>query len=271
MLGRALTPPPLPSPGEEAAERLQAVTVLNPEGTSPYVLLCEHASRHIPARYAGLGLPEADQSAHIAWDIGAKMMALAMAEALDAPLVMAGFSRLLIDLNRPLQSRSSIPVVSETTPIRGNENLTEAERDYRVRTYFQPFQEAVGALLDRRREKGVPTAVIGVHSFTPVFKGFSRPWASGVLCSHSLAFGQALVAALDRPDAPSAVNEPYVIETEEDYTVPVHGEARGLTAVLIEIRQDLIANREGALEWAGHCVRALRACQSLVVPPAGGA
>lgn len=256
--------PPFPasaSPEEEAAERAEAVTVLNPDGSSPYVLLCEHASRAIPARYRGLGLSDADLSAHIAWDIGARTMALAMAEALDAPLVMAGFSRLLIDLNRPLQAGSSIPALSETTTIPGNRDIGDAERAYRIRTYFEPFQRAVGDLLDRRSRAEKATAVIGVHSFTPVYKGFRRPWASGILCSHSLDFGKALVAALDQPDAPSAVNEPYVIDPEEDYTVPVHGEARGLPAVLIEIRQDLIADDRGALDWAKRCVHALKICQ----------
>lgn len=257
MLERAYQAPPPASPEEEAAERQAAVTVLNAEGTAPYVLLCEHASRLIPARYRGLGLSEADLTAHIAWDIGARAMALTMAKALDAPLVMAGFSRLLIDLNRPLHAASSIPPVSETTTIPGNAGLEAAERDYRIRTYFQPFQQAVDALLDRRQAAGKPTAVIGVHSFTPVYKGFRRPWASGILCSHSLAFGEALVRALHTPEAPSAVNEPYVIDRDEDYTVPVHGEARGLPAVLIEIRQDLVADDTGAGLWAERLISAL--------------
>lgn len=261
MLGRVDDAPPLPEPEEEAAERREAVTVVNAEGRSPYVLLCEHASRHIPGRYRGLGLAQGDLETHIAWDIGARTMALSIAESLDAPLILAGFSRLLIDLNRPLGVPSSIPEISETTAIPGNRNIGEAERAYRMRTYFQPFHRAVTDLLDRRAARGQPTAVIGVHSFTPVYKGVLRPWASGILCSHSLDFGTALVAALNRSDAPSAVNQPYVIDREEDYTVPVHGEERGLPAVLIEIRQDLIATDAGASLWAARCVDALRKTQ----------
>lgn len=260
MNGPAYAAPALPDAGEEAGERRRAVTVINPEGRSPFVLLCEHASRHIPARYRGLGLAEPALSAHIAWDIGAEIVAREMARLLDAPLVIAGFSRLLIDLNRPLDAASSIPVISETTHVPGNDNLSAAERDYRIRTYFDPFQTTVNHLLDRRQAARTPTAVIGVHSFTAVYKGFHRPWASGILCSHSLAFGTALSAALHRADAPSAVNEPYVIEREEDYTVPVHGEARGLPAVLIEIRQDLIAEEAGARDWAVRSAQALSGC-----------
>ena len=104
-----------------------------------------------------------------------------------------------------------------------------------------------------------------MHSFTPVYKGVRRPWASGVLCSHSLEFGAALVQALDSPEAPSAVNEPYVIDREEDYTVPVHGEARNLISVLIEIRQDLIAEDRGALDWARRSTEALTAIRDRVV------
>lgn len=264
MLGQTYDAPPLPSPEEAAREWEQSVTVLNPQGRSPYVLLCEHASRFIPARYRGLGLSDADLSAHIAWDIGALDMARDMAERLDAPLVFSGFSRLLVDLNRPLSAASSIPRVSETTAIPGNRDLSAEEMRYRVNTYFKPFQRAVETLLDGRTKSGKPSAVIGVHSFTPVFKGFKRPWASGILCSHSLAFGTALAKALHRPEAPSAVNEPYVIETDEDYTVPVHGEARGLPAVLIEIRQDLISEPEGVREWSKRCADGLVSVAHLI-------
>lgn len=222
------------------------------------MLLCEHASNYIPARYSGLGLDPAELQRHIAWDIGVAPIARALSKALDAPLVLAGYSRLLIDCNRPAGVPTSIPEISETTTIPGNTGLSSEERAYREATFYSPFQKAVTRLLDARLAQGMPTIVFGVHSFTPVFKGFARPWHAGVLFRKAERYGNALVAALQEPGLTVVANEPYRIHDESDYTVPVHGEARGLDAVLIEIRQDLIGANDGQAAWVKRLVPALQ-------------
>ena len=239
----------------------QAAAVSNPQGRSPYVLTCEHASNYIPAGYAALGLAPADLQRHIAWDIGAAEVARAVAAALDAPLICSGYSRLLIDCNRPLGVASSIPQKSEATMIPGNLNLDAAERQRRADSFYWPFQQAVSSLLDRRQAEARPTIVIGMHSFTPVFMGDVRPMQAGILFRKSVRFGEALRAALDAPSLMVCANEPYAISDSSDYTVPVHGEARGLEAVLVEIRQDLIAHSAGAASWAQRMIAALNAVQ----------
>lgn len=234
-----------------------AVECVNPDGRAGLVLLCEHASNWMPEEYAGLGLSAVDRSRHIAWDIGAAGVARRLGSALDAPLVLAGASRLLIDLNRPPGSPTSIPEVSEATPIPGNVDLPPEERRRRAERWFHPFQDAVTALLDRRRDAGQPTRVVAIHSFTPVFLGVSRPWHAGILYRRSTAFGGGLVARLGGADHHVAHNQPYQIDDDSDYTVPVHGEARGLDAVLVEIRQDLIADPDGQAAWAARLAAAL--------------
>ena len=235
-----------------------AVRVLNDNGASPIVLVCEHASAFIPLRYAGLGLSATDLKRHIAWDIGAADVARRLAGLIDAPLVLAGYSRLLIDLNRPPGSMTSVPGISETTVIPGNFNLTDEERRHRTDTYFTPFQQRRSALLDERQHEGRVSAVIGIHSFTPVYKGFARPWHGGILFRYAKHLGMKLVAALGGEAANIAANEPYRIGDDSDYTVPVHGEARGLDCVLVEMRQDLIADGAGAELWAQRLGVALR-------------
>ena len=245
----------------DPAECLPApVRILNRAGASPYVLLCEHASRFIPEEYKDLGLAAEDLTRHIAWDIGAANVAEALSTLLDAPLVVAGYSRLLIDLNRPVGSATSIPEISESTVIPGNLALTPEERARRVKLYFEPYQLAVRQLLDARHEAAKTTTIVGVHSFTPVYKGTARPWHAGILYRNSRRFGHALAQALGGPANFIAENEPYQIEDDSDYTVPVHGEARRLDAVLVEIRQDLIANRDGAANWASRLAIALATC-----------
>lgn len=238
-----------------------AVTTLNPEGSSPFVLLCEHASNHIPEPYKGLGLGAADLTRHIAWDIGAAALARQLSARLDAPLFLSGYSRLLIDCNRPLGSPTSIPVLSEATEIPGNRDLPAAEVAARQDRYFRPFHAAVAACLDARR--GRPTIVIGVHSFTPVYLGIARPWQAGLLYADAVALGRGMIEALaTEPGLTIGDNEPYRIEPEHDYTVPVHGDARGLPAALIEVRQDLLAEEAGIEAWAARLERAFRAVQA---------
>ncbi len=240
-------------------ERLPAaVEMVNAAGASRFVLTCEHASNFIPAAYDRLGLPDVELTRHIAWDIGAGVVARKLAAMIDAPLFLAGYSRLLIDCNRPIGSATSIPVVSESTSIPGNIGITKQEAETRASHYYWPFQNAVSAHLDQRKAVGRRTIVLGIHSFTPVFKGFVRPWHAGILFRKSGRFGHSLVEALQSPGLNVVANEPYTIDDDGDYTVPVHGEGRGLDAALVEIRQDLIADDSGAQEWARRLKDALQ-------------
>ncbi|NKC33172.1 N-formylglutamate amidohydrolase [Falsiroseomonas selenitidurans] len=222
-----------------------AASLVNPGGAAPLLLVCEHASNHIPARYHALGLPPAALQRHIAWDIGAAALAGRLAALLDAPLVLSGYSRLLIDCNRPPGVPSSIPARSEATDIPGNQALPAAAAAEREALFFTPFQQQVAAMLPGRRW------LLGVHSFTPVFLGAARPWQAGVLYGAATDFGAALIAGL-RADPALTVgdNEPYRIEPEMDFTVPVHGDARGIPAALIEVRQDLLGSPAGIESWA---------------------
>lgn len=264
-----------PEVGEDAFEQSgPPVIAVNPGGPSPYVLLCEHAARALPPGYGRLGLPAAAFDRHIAWDLGAAEVAVRLACLVDAPLFLAGYSRLLIDLNRPPGSATSIPEQSEATPIPGNLAIDAGERRRRLDRFFTPFHAAVAACLDGRRDR--PTAVIGVHSFTPVFEGVARPWPAGVLFGHAQEFGEALAEAIaETAPAPGPVgrNEPYQVCPEYDYTVPVHGDARGLPSALIEVRQDLITNVFGIERWSRALAGALTAVRCLVEarkPTAGG-
>ncbi len=224
--------------------------VINPDGRSPYVLLCEHASNRIPRALGDLGLPEAERRRHIAWDIGVNALAQHLSRTLDAPLFMANYSRLVIDCNRPVGAPSAIPETSETTGIPGNIGLDAAERAQRLDTLFHPFTAAVARHLDRRQQAGQRTLVVGVHSFTPVYFGKPRPWHAGILYGEAQVFGRALIDGLATdPALTIGDNEPYNIHPDEDYTVPVHADARGLPGALLEVRHDLIDTLDGVAEW----------------------
>ncbi len=212
--------------------------------------MCEHASNHIPAEYGGLGLTSEDLRRHIAWDIGASAVTRRLSALLDAPAFLGTTSRLLIDLNRPLNAEGSIVTRSETTDIPGNAGLDRLERDHRARRIFRPFHTWVTRHLDRRQGAGRPVRLVSLHSFTPVFLGVKRPWDGGVLFDRAQAFGMSVVGGLRRAGLNVEANVPYRTDRAEDFAVPVHGDDRGIPAILIEIRNDQIRDEAGVETWA---------------------
>ncbi|ESQ91213.1 hypothetical protein ABAC460_06525 [Asticcacaulis sp. AC460] len=229
---------------------------LNPQGASDVVLLCEHASNHIPAEYGGLGLTPQDLTRHIAWDPGAADVTRLLSQHLDATAFLGTFSRLLIDLNRPLGSAGSIVTRSEATDIPGNVDLSPEEIARRVGNIFTPYHDAVSACLDARQ--GRPTRLVSIHSFTPVFLGVARTWEGGILFGEAAAFGETLVSRLRTDGLRVGANVPYKTDRNEDYAVPVHGDDRGIPAVLVEIRNDLIDTAESVRAWAQLLAAALQ-------------
>ena len=236
------------------------VTLENESGDSVFFLTCEHAGRAFPRRLGRLGLPEAETLRHIAWDIGIGAVGRDLSLLLNAAVILQTYSRLVIDCNRDPKVPSSIPEISEATEIPGNRSLDEAERAARVDAIFRPYHDAIAAALDRRAAADRASVLVALHSFTPVFKGVSRPWHVAVLFNRDPRLAHAL-AELLRADGSLMVgeNEPYRVSDLTDYTVPVHGERRGLPHVEIEIRQDLITDPSGQREWAERLARLLPA------------
>ena len=229
-----------------------SVRVTNPDGAGRYILTCDHASNVMPAGFGTLGLPEEELSRHIAWDPGALPVARMMAEALDAPLVESCISRLVIDCNRPLDAPDLVPPVSETTVIPGNASLSAAERASRVAMSWQPFHDAVEALVEKRLAGGREVRLVSVHSFTPVYKGVPRPWEIGIIHDEDTRLAAPLIAALKAvPGITVGVNEPYSPADRVYFTLEKHARSRGLPCAMIELRNDEIADAAGHARWAG--------------------
>ncbi len=242
-----------------ARDEPSPVRVLNSEGKSDFVLTADHAGRAIPRRLGTLGLAERELARHIAWDIGIAGVTERLAAALDAPAVMQTYSRLVIDCNRPPDAASSIPTISETTDIAGNRDISGHERAARQREIFAPYHECIRELLNRRAWAGRRSVLIAMHSFTPVYKGEQRPMQAGVLYNRDPRLARILLELLrGEGDLSVGDNAPYAVSDATDYTVPTHGERRGLPHVELEIRQDLIADAAGQAEWAGRLARLLR-------------
>src|SRR6266849_9645657 len=228
----------------------------NAASRSPFLLTCDHYGRLLPQALGDLGLPAGELERHIAWDIGIAGVAEALSKHLGAHLIAQRYSRLVIDCNRPPDALSSIPRISDATIIPGNEALARDAAEVRRRSVFVPYHRRIGEVIDRRLRDCIPTVLVSLHSFTPVYAGIARPWHIGTLYHRDTKLPPLVLKLLrDEPDLVVGDNEPYAVSDETDYTIPVHGEARGLMNSGIEIRQDLIADRAGQRQWAERLAR----------------
>jgi predicted N-formylglutamate amidohydrolase len=241
-----------------APDEPPAVVEYRPAGASQFLLVCDHAGRRIPRRLHNLRLAESDLVRHIAWDIGIAGVGRQLAERLDACLIMQPYSRLVIDCNRPPGSATSIASLSEATRITGNENLSADDAALRVREIFTPYHAAIAKHLDARANSKRAAILISLHSFTPVYAGVARPWHAGVLYNRYNRLAAALLGLLCAAgELTFGDNEPYSVTDDTDYTIPVHGEMRGIPHAAIEIRQDLIGDEEGQRHWADRLAELL--------------
>jgi predicted N-formylglutamate amidohydrolase len=235
----------------------------NAAGRSPFLLTSDHYGRLLPKALGDLGLPERERERHIALDIGIAGVADALSDHLDAHLVAQRYSRLVIDCNRPIGAASSIPAFSETTAIPGNEGLSPEDAAARQREIFDPYHRGIGEAIDARAQAKRPTVLVSLHSFTPVYAGVARPWQIAALYQRDTTLPPLLLQAFrSQGDLVVGDNEPYAVNDATDYTIPVHGEARGLVNAGIEIRQDLIADQNGQRQFAERLARILRSIEA---------
>ncbi|MFV2051790.1 N-formylglutamate amidohydrolase [Aliiroseovarius sp. YM-037] len=225
--------------------------LVNPNGAGPVVLICEHASNAIPAELDGLGLDEDARASHIAWDPGARELSIMLSEALDAPLVCGCVSRLVYDCNRPPDASSAMPETSEATNIPGNLGMSPADRVNRIASVYEPFCDAVQQVLSARKTAGRPTAVVTIHSFTPVYFGKPRAVEIGILHDDDRTLADAMLARAGTV-APRDVrrNTPYGPEDGVTHSLRIYGLANTLPNVMIEARNDLLSTPEGTADIA---------------------
>lgn len=215
------------------------------------VLVADHARRDLPDDYGSLGLPAAEFERHIAYDIGVETVTRELAALTGAPAVLANFSRLLIDPNRGEDDPTLIRQLYDGTVVPGNYPMTPEERERRLERFYRPYHDAVAATVASvAKAGGKAPFIFSVHSFTPVMQGVVRPWHVGVLWDLDDRAPRPLIEAL-------AADENLVVGDNEPYDGALRGDtmfrhaiANGFAHALIEIRQDLVAGRAGALAWA---------------------
>lgn len=221
------------------------------------LLLCDHASNALPPEYGNLGLAASQFERHIAYDIGARAVTLGLAARLGGAAVMSRFSRLLIDLNRGMDDPTLIMRLSDGAVVPGNRNVDEAERQRRIEGFHRPYHAAITAQIDALLGQGLTPFIVSLHSFTPVWKTSLRPWHVGILWDRDAWVARAMMRGFEiQGDLVVGDNEPYHGALEGD-TLHTHGTRRGLPHALIEIRQDLIADKTGVDEWVERVAKVI--------------
>jgi predicted N-formylglutamate amidohydrolase len=259
MSESAVAIPQPSSPALLGSEDPPAFSVERPAGRAPVLVVCDHASNLIPVALESLGLSEEARNRHIAWDIGAASLSRELASRLDAPLVLCGYSRLVVDCNRHPEDPTAFREESDGQVVPGNVGLSAAEREQRLEGIFRPYHDQVEHRLGLMRARGIVPALISVHSFTPRLEGQTRPWHVGILWDADPRVPVPLLEALrQRGDVCVGDNEPYSGRHPSDYTIDRHAERAGLPHVCLEIRQDLLADEAGIRHWAELLYAALR-------------
>jgi predicted N-formylglutamate amidohydrolase len=267
----ALSPPLL------SAADPPPVEAANPEGAAPFLFICDHASRAVPRRLGALGLSDEELSRHIGWDIGAAEVARRLSKRFDAPAILSGYSRLVVDCNRPTDDPTSIPAISDGVVVPGNRALAPEDVAGRVDACFHPYHRAIRRALKAKERDGRAPALLSIHSCTPELRGFARPWHVGVLWDKDGRIARPLMRALEaRGGVCVGDNQPYSARTHSGYSIDAHANAVGLPHVMVEIRQDLIADQAGVARWEavlGDALAPILADRSLYTrfSPAGAA
>lgn len=221
------------------ALRLAAVEDIAGPLDAGVLLLCDHASSHIPPIYRDLGLMRPDLERHIAFDIGAADMTRSLAERLHAPALLTKFSRLLIDANRGEDDPTLVVRLSDGRIVPGNACVNRSEIEARRKSFWQPYRTAIAEMIVAMTAKGPPPAIVSIHTFTPVWRGKPRPWQIAALWDSDARLPRPLMASLAAQGFTVGDNEPYDGALRGDMLYD-QVTRRGLAGVLIEIRQDLV-------------------------------
>ena len=241
---------------------MDAVTAFAPyelvpgDEASGLLVIADHAMNLLPPAYGTLGLAAGEIERHIGYDIGVAEMTRAFARHAGAPALLARFSRLLIDANRGEDDPTLVMRLSDGAIVPGNARVDAVERARRIALYHRPYHDAIAATLDRLLAAGRPPVIVSLHSFTPVWSGAPRPWQVGVLWDNDPRLPLPLIARLRAVGWQVGDNEPYDGALAND-TLFRHGTARGFAHVLIEVRQDLIAEPAAAAAWGERLWAAL--------------
>jgi len=251
-------------------QEIKVYDVINEDSFNPVILTCEHASNKIPEGYDNLGVSTKALDTHIARDKGCKKLTEMLAKRLGATAFIAGYSRLFIDYNRRENEDSLIVDESDKVLVPGNLNISDKEREYRIKNYHRPYYQAIFEKIESLQKKGITPKIFSIHGFTPQLRGGSfRPWHAGVLYVKENPFAEKILRELKGyKEIVSGANVPYDMRQYNTGAAAICGEDIGLENAVIEIRDTEFEDIEqGCWKWADILEKAVReGCASGTAP-----
>jgi predicted N-formylglutamate amidohydrolase len=225
---------------EAAALATDAVECLLPDAASPYLLIAEHAGNKVPAPWRDLGLAAPYLETHFAVDLGIDALTRRLSQDLQAPAVIAHYSRLFLDYNRPVEEWDHMRPDLGGIPVPGNLDVGDNDRQLRRDIGWAPLEQAIA--------NGVPgrKALVSVHSFTPVMAGVRRDVEIGILWREPSPFVSAILQTIRGRGHAAGLkvgdNEPYDWRQAVGYTLNRHGLQQDLPCFYLEVRNDLLTD-----------------------------
>ncbi|MBT3926268.1 MAG: N-formylglutamate amidohydrolase [Rhodospirillaceae bacterium] len=237
---------------------------LNMGGKAALLLICDHASCAIPEALDNLGIAEETLRDHIGWDIGAAAVTRRLAQLLDAPALLAGYSRLLIDCNRPAAAPDLVPPLADGRPVPGNQNMSGADIAARREAFFEPYHAEIRAALEVFSAAGRIPILAAIHSFTPAMTSDdeARPWQVSICWDRDGRVALPMLAALKAEGLCVGENEPYGFDPLSDFAIPEYGLKRGLPHILVEIRNDQVRSDADIETWSERLAGQLTAAMN---------
>jgi len=236
---------------EEAVEVIDKLPAIKTE----LVITCEHASVRLPEPWEW---PSGDSrlvATHWSFDAGAEEFTRELSKRLPSVAVLARFSRLLCDANRPIGSETMFRKEAEGKPILLNQNLTESEIQRRLDTLYHPFHHSLKRVCDVVK----PRLVLAIHSFSPEYEGQKRDIEIGVLVKHEKdrALADKFVEAYAKIGLRVAINEPWSALDGYAFTANSFNSVR-CASIMLEFRQDLAVQAAWALKVTQATIDVLR-------------
>ncbi|MCE9507334.1 MAG: N-formylglutamate amidohydrolase [Alphaproteobacteria bacterium] len=256
-----------------AANEPSPFKVINPTGSGSGLIICDHSSKRVPRALKGMAIKKSDLDRHIGWDIGTEDIGRHLSKVLDMPMVLAGYSRLVVDLNRAPDHAECMVEESDHTKIPANAGLSKKLKEQRLKEIFWPYHNQITKQVDRFVKKRQTPLLLAIHSFTPEMNNAKRPWHIAVLWNKQEKIAKKLITAIrkNNPGLLVGENEPYTLKNErfKGSTIWRHAEQRDLPYVFVEFRQDLVDTKEKAVQWAEMFIQALQPVfESLAAKPA---
>lgn len=247
-----MTPPLL------AEDEPPPYSVVNPGGKAPCLLICEHASNAIPKKLDNLGLTEEQLRHHAILDIGVDHVTRCLSEILDAPAIIANYSRAVIDINRRLDHPTVFLTENDGLTVTANLNLGDAEKQIRIDEIYEPFHQKIRDMIEGFRQQDMIPAIVSIHSYSPLFYKQVRPWHMGILWTQDPRMPVPVIEYFREKGYTVGDNEPYDARVLRGTTINQHADDNRLPNVLVEIRNDQIDSAQGGTQWAemlGDCLK----------------